>query len=656
MAISSCSDEREPDFTDKSELADGTPIEIVTGVEIPEMPFGTTRAMGENPTAEEFLNTLHVNVFVYDRTGVMMQYIEPKDVEVLRIDQVNHHVYFKVSNIYSSSEPRRLHFVVTSAEDLREVDGGDYIYAMASETTTMPALVVSGDTDAYWGVTELNEITPDMNLTIKLVRNFAKLSVTVDNLSNPQDFKLLGYTVVNRPGRGTVTPYRHQDHLFASFFDSSDQLLTYDQVIEQGYIGVNTASADADMTITTAAEVEASLNNSINRMKAGQDTPYYIYERSQSSITNMSADVMVTYMIIAGEYKGKTYYYKIDIGRDSAGKFSYYDLLRNFQYSVDILEVGGAGAPSVQDAMNGAAHNNLSASVVTRDLFSIGYNNELIEVSATRVIFTEQTTDYELRFRYSIPSNLSYTFDPRHLKVYDVADESREYSCQGITANRNTQVDLSGEVIQNASLTKDGDWYVLKVSSKTVPTDSRRFEQSIRVYYSDGDVGLGRTITFMLRRPWNFSNITYTNPGKDLSKDLSLSFDLPSGLSSSLFPLILTFESDKQNIYALNGSSLTVQSGSSTFKGATTDNVISYEWRLEWTDYAHGDDSEGGNYTANFRTNTTSADDIAYSTLAIDNASNGARTRNNGTSGFCIRVANKGPKYIEPIFVNFTRL
>ena len=56
------------------------------------------------------------------------------------------------------------------------------------------------------------------------------------------------------------------------------------------------------------------------------------------------------------------------------------------------------------DAMNGAAHNNLSTSVVTRDLFSIGYQGEKIEVSSTRVIFTEKTSGYSFRFRYTTPS------------------------------------------------------------------------------------------------------------------------------------------------------------------------------------------------------------------------------------------------------------
>lgn len=33
----------------------------------------------------------------------------------------------------------------------------------------------------------------------------------------------------------------------------------------------------------------------------------------------------------------------------------------------------------------------------------------------------------------------------------------------------------------------------------------------------------------------------------------------------------------------------------------------------------------------------------------------GQRTANNGSAGFCLRIANKGRKYIQPIYVNVSR-
>lgn len=650
--LCACNDDLLPD-DQLPDLPEGTPVDMLIGADFPEINSGAdTRAMGEQPTKEDLLNNLKINLFVFDGSGVMLQFIEPENISIVNIDENTGHVLFRVHNIYSSTMPRRLHFVVTSALDLRELDGGEYIEAMASETTVMPALLTSGNTDAYWGMSVQNGgIEENMTLNVKLIRNFVKVSVTSSALA--ATFKMLGYTVVNRPNRGAIAPYIYSDHSFASFLSADDALLSYDDVISQGYYGVNPAGSETDMICTTLDEVEASLTDSERRLAAGEgDTPYYFYERSQSNITAMGSGVAVTYVIVVGEYNGKRYYYKIDIGHDSEGKFKFYDLLRNFCYSINITEVGGAGSATLQEAMNGAAHNNISASVVTRDLFSIGYNNEIIVVSATNVIFTEKTVDYQLRFRYTVPNG---NINPAKLKIYDLNNESVEYSMEGVTTTAGKTVDLDGEVVQNASLSLGAEgWYTLKVTTKDIPTDSRRLEQNLRIYYSDG-AGLGRTVTLMLRRPWYLSGVTHTNPASDRGKEFSLTFNIPSGMSSSQFPLILTFESDKQNIYAVNGTELSVSVDKSGFNGGTTDNVMLYEWRMEWEDYTKNNAEGGGAYTAKFKTNTTSAEDLNYNTSGIDAATNGSRSDNNNTSNFCIRIANKGRKYIEPQYVNFTR-
>lgn len=636
-------------------VPEGTPITVVTKAFFPDMAKGVvpSRALGEAPAVAELMNELHVNLFIFDPSGVMLQFIGPEDISVLSIDEASHTVYFKVSNIYSSSQPRRLHFVITSAPDLHTVPGGEYITAMAGETTTMPALTVSDDTDAYWGILEVPSITDNMSVHIKLIRNFVKL--TVKSTADQSQFKILGYTVVNRPSVGTIAPYIYRDHLFASFLDPDNVLLDYEEIISQGYLGVNPAGTDQYMTYTEPEEVQASLDESMRRLAAGEaDTPYYFYERTQSGMTSAGSDVRVTYTIVYGEYRGKRSYYKIDIGYDKDGNFAFYDLLRNFQYEINITEVGGDGAPTLLDAMNGAAHNNLSASVVTRDLFAIGYEGERIEVSATRVVFTEKTTDYSFRFRYTTPTGEA--FDATKLRIFDLDNPETEFDVSGVTATNSKTISLPGDVIESAKISLGEDnWYTLDVTTKNIPSDSRRYEQNIRFYYHGGTAGLGRSVTFMLRRPWEFTNISAATPGTAVKSPLSISFNIPSGLSSALFPLILTFESDKQNIYAKNGSALTVATGRSDYRGGTTDTVIKYEWRLEWSDYCDDAGNEGGTYTAEFLTNTTANDDRNYNTGGIDAAANGTRSVNNGLTSFCVRIANKGQKYLEPIYVNVSR-
>ncbi len=648
MTLCSCSDDIQPD-TSGFVVPDGTPVEIVAAAEFPEMNFGSSsRAMGDQPTANELLNSLKVNLLVFDDAGIMLQFISPTDISIERIDEAAQKVYFRVSNIYSSSQPRRLHFVVSSAPDIRELEGGELITAMANETTVMPALMSEGDTDVYWGLSELLNITNDMTLEMRVIRNFVKLSV---RNSDTGDFKMTGYTVVNRPGKGTIAPYIYKDHIFASFLSPDNATLkSYDEIIAQGYHGVNPTGSEASMTHTTLAEVQASLAESERKLAVpGNDSPYFFYERSQSDMATGGSSTAVTYIIVKGELKGTVYYYKIDIGHNVDGDFKFFDLLRNFHYTVDVTEVGGPGATTLEDAMKGVAHNNISASVVTRDLFSISYHREIIEVSDTRVIFTEQTANYKLRFRYTVPAGLDYTFDSANLKIYDMSSEENTHYNMSTMGN----IALGGEVIESASLSQGTDgWYVLNITTNNIPTDASRKEQTLRVYYSGGTTNLSRTITLMLRKPWLLTDVTSTVPTTGRNSEFSVKFTVPPGLVSSQFPLILTLESDKQNMYAQKGTDLHVAVGKSGFKGATTDSIMLYEWNIPWSQY---DAENGKEYTATFLTNTTSAEDKSYITSGIDAATNGKRETNNNSYKFCIRIANKGQKYIEPYYVNITR-
>lgn len=641
ILLCSCSKDLEDALGTK--VPDGTPIEIMAAAEFPELNIGAdSRAFVDQPTADELRNRLKVSILVFDAAGVMLQYIQPKDIAITDIDVANHTVHFKVSNIYSSSQKRRLHFVVTSA-DLLTLEGGAYISSMANEKTVMPALMTSNDTDVYWGLNEVAEIKAGMSLEVKAIRNFVKLRVE----NGASGFTMDGYTVVNRPSKGTVAPYNYEDQTFASFLASDNTLQSYDEIIAQGYHGVNPAGADTNMDCTTVAEAEAEMNL----------TPCYFYERSQSTTATVGG-ATVTYVIVKGRHDGKTYYYKIDLGHNVEGDFKFYDLLRNFEYTITITEVGGPGAATLEEAMKGVAHNNLSASTVTRDLFSINYKGDKIEVSSTRVIFTEKTTGYELSFRYTVAGD--DTFAPSNLQIYDMSSDAETH----YNMNMNQTWDdnnLTGEVVQKTGITHDKktSWYTLRIDTHDLPADGRRREQMLRVYYSGGEINLSRTVELILCEPWELEDVSNPRVPTSVSgSKCEITFTLPSDLASTQFPLILTFESDKQNIYAEQGSDMTVAVGKSDFKGATTDNVIKYELSIPYADYNAQD--KDGKYikrtiTAKFLMNTAATEDQTYPTTGIDNQTNGTREDNNNSSNFCIRIANKGMKCIEPHYVNITR-
>lgn len=651
-------------------VPDGTPIEISSAIEIPEMNFGSghnSRILQENINSEYLKNTLKIHLFVFDKSGAMRQFIEPKDIE---IDTMQTNVaYFRVKNIYASTEPRIFHFVILpNITDLRTLKGGEYIDMMANEQVVMPALQVGNQTDAYWGREEVDTISTNKTVELKAVRNFAKVNVSTKIDPNDDkygNFIITAYAIVNKPAHSLIAPYITKNHLFAKFYDD-EGLNTYEEVQAQGFNGINPSDANDALFCNTAEEVKNEIETSRGKIEGNKDveypatlgnSAYYIYEHQQSGLAQAASSAKVTYLIIQAQRNGNPYYYKVDIGHEDKGKFYYYDIIRNFQYTVQIDAVTGNGATSIEEAMQGAAVNNLTASIVTRDLFSIGYDKDKIEVSNTRAFITSPNATHTFQFRYTIDGS---TVDPSLFKIYDLNNESDDTKHYNMGANADGS-DLkylhSAEVIQNASIKPiDGGWYELTYTTGALPTSgSERYEQTLKVLYEGGSY-LSRTFTIMLRQPWEFrvtTTDTVTVTGTGYNENISIPFTMPEGLSKTQFPIVVTFESDKQNIYAVPGEDLTVNYVKSGFDGATTDNVISYERRIEYEEYA-----DNKSYTVNFKTNTQANDDKAYNTSGIDDKNIVGRTNNNSTSGFCIRMGDRNPdgmKYFKPYYINYTR-
>lgn len=681
--FAACSDEIQVNPGATSSVPDGTPIEISSAIDLPEMNFGNpSRVLQENIESTYLINTLKVHLFVFDKSGAMRQFIEPNDIIIDTEKTTATTAYFKVKNIYASSEPRTLHFVIVpDITDLRTIKGGEYIDMMANETVVMPALQIGdkdNQIDAYWGRIEVDKIDPDNpTVQLKAVRNFAKVIVSTD--INPNDeaagnFKITAYAIVNKPSRSLIAPYITQNYLFAEFYDPDGTgMKTYEQVKEQGFNGINPSDANNNLFCTTADDVRKELdksrglitiNNSISYPANLGNSAYYIYEHQQSGLGEASSSAEVSYIIIEAQRNGKTYYYKIDNGYEDKGKFYYYDVIRNFQYTININAVTGDGAATIEEAMLGAAVNNLTASVVTRDLFSIGYKNDKIEVSNTRAFITRPNATHTFRFHYTIDGDV---IDPENFIIYDLVNEEDNTKYENMTGVTTTQskglpnlksANTNNPVIQSASVIQMEDgWYELTFTTGALPESSaERYEQTLKVLYQGGSY-LARTFTIMLRQPWEYKvDNTEINVGAATQSDVQINFTLPEGLSKTQFPIVVTFESDKQNIYAVPGEDLTVSFVKSQFDGATTDNVISYERRIEYEEYV-----ANRSFKVKFRTNTTSVADYDYNTLSIDknghNDTDG-RIPNNKTRNFCIRMGDRNPdgmKYFKPHYINYTR-
>lgn len=669
LMLPACSDETD---APRRPAADGEPVTLTLSAEIPELTSGVgSRSFIDIPTAD-YVRSLAIHIFVFDESGVMLQYARPTDVTLKSIDEINRVVTFTVANLFTSSNKRILHIIATTIDDLTDdskVGGAENIRAMANENTSMANLIIGDNNDAYWARVELDAgINDETALSLRLLRNFAKITVEYSpspDASSAHTFSLLGISVANRPNIGTIAPFQFRDNFFAKFFNDDKEPITYDEIRRTGYFGVNPAGVDESLLNTTAESIAAELaRNSLE--------PVYFYERSQSGYLSGTVSDNLTYIIVKGLFDGEVNYYRIDIGADDMGRFTFFDILRNFQYTLHITEVGGPGAKTVEEAINAPAHNNLSTSVVTKDLFSIGYDNQRIEVSTTSAILVTGE-DYDLRFRYTLSDGSAG--NPAKLFIYDPTDELDEISMSGCQTAPKPVNNLEGAVISSAKVQgPDAEgWYTMTITPKDAPTAGYR-DQNIRIYYKDTN-GLGRTVSLQRRQPWNIGgnglrhdNRSYTAgmtapavstiTGAYRKDPVNIYTFLPAGMGESIFPLTLLFESDKQNVYAHPEGPLTVTSlDRSGFTDGTSNRVIAYERRIEWNEYR--DAARTGMWLATpFLYNTTLAEDQQFSTARLDRAddtANPGRVDNNGTGRFAMRISNPDG-YINDIIDNILRM
>ena len=78
----------------------------------------------------------------------------------------------------------------------------------------------------------------------------------------------------------------------------------------------------------------------------------------------------------------------------------YYDILRNYDFHINVTGVSAPGASTASEAISGVSYNNISADVDARDMLQISDGANIVEVSKTNIIFTN-TTPVEFLYRYS---------------------------------------------------------------------------------------------------------------------------------------------------------------------------------------------------------------------------------------------------------------
>lgn len=496
---------------------DNSPIEgkkvvVNIGLDIPEMS-PLTRAFGDDPLTVGYL-PLHIVVF--DGDGMYVERTTGEFLSKSPDDQVN----FRCT-LTSSSSKRNLHILANATPENYPGTGYDLFNALA----------VQGTQDAYWQKVTLDEgiridentgnlspVTAAQLTRIPMIRNYSK--VTAKKASTVNNFTITGLTVVNTLNKGTVAPYNAAALNFVVYMKpggGEKECKTYFQLLSEGYKG--NMPPGATLTNTPAMLSSASF------VAAGQ--PFYLYERTQPG------DNTNTFAIIRGRFGSDTQdtYYKIDLIYTEEGVNKFYNILRNFNYEIEVTYVSTSGSATAAEAAAGTAFNNISADVQLKNLTNISDGTARLFVSYTDTIINT-TNDVKFRFKY-YPNYAQGTPNNNGVQI-------------GV---ENGTIFSSGSVLSNTPITS-GQWagwneVTLDVTG-TIGSLAKR--QAVTVIAPG--TGLSREIRYVLRQkrtmhvtcaPKVLNQIVHANG--------DVHIDIPNDLDSTAFPLQFLVDTDTKSLY-----------------------------------------------------------------------------------------------------------
>jgi hypothetical protein len=603
LVLGACSEETlRPDVPDA-----GGEEGVRVSIAIPDMPRLATRAFGDTPAAD-----LKLTVFEFEKGSDPTNTFLTKIYQAETLTQTNvangATVDFRINDLLMTESPRVLHFVVAP----QHLDA-----KYASEAVVFSNLSVRDNSQAYWGRVEFPNGygTVDKNMKpqltdeakqkltgVNVLRNFAKVSVEVAATATA-NFQLTGFELVNVPTSGTVAPYNSGRQEFPQMFDDAGTMLGYLAVAgngsgQQGYSGIMPANCgfrNLEENFSPVAD---------GGRPAWSTRDAYLYEHPFESTRR-------TYVILQGNYRPtttdawQTCYYKIDLVRlnEESGMTEYYDILRNYDFHINVTGVSAPGASTASEAISGVSYNNISADVDARDMLQISDGANIVEVSKTNIIFTN-TTPVEFLYRYSPVGG---------------------FSSETTNAKLHTNGLNAGDVIASVTAPEvytDADgvvWVKRVITPKPIPEAGTR-EQSFYVVDADG---LGREIRLVAHVPYDYSDIE-VYPGSENGRPTSAAgqgtvsplsgqpftvyFNLPAGMPEAMFPLTFILESNRQNMENNPIGTLVVTSGQTGFPTTEVYEVprIKYRKTVSYAEYLYKTDANNnlitdgaGNYVEN---------------------------------------------------------
>ena len=511
----------------------------------------------------------------------------------------NYITKFHVDKLTSvSSGDRYIQFIATT-KAIPEFE--DMEMNLMDEGTFVRTLVTNNGGLAYWGRRHFTSILETTDMTgIKMIRNFAKVKVKVaDGVSN---FRVLGFKVFNTPVYGTIAPFNTNTEDYQTVNNelqiNFDRFAHYELAAEQE--APYTWMTNTDMYYGFMPPVIQYNSWSSYYSSDGTDTmdannlwidpaeADYLYECSYRPDQNPFI-ILKAQLNESGTWR--TYYYKADfVYKDlwedpnthaitGTGDNIYYNILRNFCYTLNITGVDGKGSSSVYDAVNSIALNNFEGSTMAQELTNIANDDSRLYVSKTDILITFGTS-----FTMYVKSGTGTNF---------ATDDNNSITAEIREATNGSNIVASDANISIASSNVGGTgaysgWREVTITCADPEALKPGEVWKQPIVFKNGS-GLTRTVILTLRRPFSLSVDVqdYVDPVK--GTEVWVDFNVPAGLTVARFPLYFYLEQEENTMYPkplASGANetLTVENGPSLIPGHTKNNYY-YRRTINWDEY-----------------------------------------------------------------------
>ena len=582
-----------------------------------------------NPSSD--VKTLHLIVF--DENGMLVEvceaekhgasdHVEPENGEIHKDGR-----YYTVT-LTVTDQPRTIHYVAncpvdqvvygheTSIIGNMFVDRNDSEGAQTDYETSywarieVPHILVKEEEVGGKVVVSLVDDIKDKFMHVPLLRNYAMITVndTTDNT-----FYFEGFTVYNLLNRGTVAPYNSNTQKFQSFFDTNITNYSYPTILGFGYEGHTLTSAKLITDFIRYDKDDEKRGEGkegeVRIYKSGE--PFYVYERKVSVMTDEEEKWRESppHIIIKGKYNNgqsvtdpdntKSYYYKMDLvytDKTSGNEeIKYYNILRNFKYQFNLTKVHDVGYDSLEEAVAGAAGNNISGSSSTSKLTNISDTEGRLWVSYTDITLV---TNDAVVFRYKYIPNYygtegsAYTKDAVHNELVRFENVVGDV----ITEIKVAQNDIT-----------EGEWKGYREVTISVNEPQDIIRQQI-LYLKTDNANLNRQIRHTLRKKLTMAVECTPKVKGAILEPMQVDIKLPIGMTDDMFPLMLNMETyDRTLSPDASKNTIPVTAGTTIIDTDDREGQLSYYYTVTIpTLDAYKDLPNDGNmkvYSTHWRTN-----------------------------------------------------